>query len=126
MTDLARRLSALRRPRLLIRAARFGLAEYDRSRDLRRLLRVPVAPGPLRALAILIDEEARLDGARQAGDPAYRPGRHVEMLIALMGEARLLPRPQPDQAKASGISALRRATNASNPSRMPASSAGGS
>ncbi len=30
-------LSRLRRPKLLIRAARFGLADYNRERDLRRV-----------------------------------------------------------------------------------------
>jgi len=93
MTDFPALLAELRRPRLLIRAARFGLAEYNRDRDLRRLMRVSEAPSPARALAGLIAEEARLDEIRRAGDAAYSVARHVDVLIALMGEARLLPRP---------------------------------
>ncbi|MBK5945511.1 hypothetical protein CCR83_03355 [Rhodobacter veldkampii DSM 11550] len=91
MTDLARRLTELRRPRLLIRAARLGLGEYDRARDLRRLLRLPVAPATPRALAGLLAEEAALEETRRAGAAGYSLARHIDILIAVMGEARLLP-----------------------------------
>ena len=85
-------LSRLRRPKLLIRAARFGLADYDRDRDLRRLMRTPAAPAPRQAMPGLIEEEARLEDIRKSGGAAYSPARHVEVLIALMAEARLWPR----------------------------------
>lgn len=85
-------LSRLRRPKLLVRAARFGLADYSRERDLRRLMRAPTAPSPTVAVARLIEEEARLEEVRTLGGAAYSPARHVEVLIALMAEARLLPR----------------------------------
>ena len=124
MPDLRQTLRALRRPRLLIRAARFGLAEYDRPRDLRRLLRRTTTPTPSRALAILLDYEAMVDELRRSGDVTYSPARHIELLVAIMGEARLLPRPAADQVKASGISDLRRATYSSSASRVPGSSAG--
>ena len=39
MTDFATMLSALRRPKILIRAARCGVVDYRRDRDLKRLLR---------------------------------------------------------------------------------------
>ena len=38
MTDLRSLLASLQRPRLLIRAARHGLVDYRRDRDLRRLI----------------------------------------------------------------------------------------
>jgi len=85
-------LRRLRRPKLLIRAARFGLADYDRERDLRRLMHAPAAPAPGRAVTRLIEAEARLEDIRKSGGAAYSPARHVEILIALMAEARLLPR----------------------------------
>ena len=85
-------LSRLRRPKLLIRAARFGLADYNRERDLRRLMHAPAAPAPTKAVPRLIEEEARLEDIRKSGGAAYSPARHVEVLIALMAEARLLPR----------------------------------
>lgn len=91
MTHLNTALSALRRPRLLIRAARFGLTEYNRDRDLRRLIRSDSVPSPVKALGWLLEEEARLDDTRRAQDAGYSPARHIEVLIALMAEARLLP-----------------------------------
>lgn len=94
MTDLNELISALRRPRLLIRAARFGQRDYNRRRDLRRLLAAPVAPGPEAALRVLIAEEERLEEARREGAAAYSLMRHIEVLIAMMAEARLLP-PRP-------------------------------
>ena len=38
MSDFRQMLAEIRRPRLLIRAARFGMTEYNRDRDLKRLL----------------------------------------------------------------------------------------
>lgn len=90
MFDTMEKLHALRRPKLLIRAARHGCLEYNRKRDLRRLLRSDPLPAPLRALSRLMDLEADLEDTRQQGDNAYSVTRHVEVLIALMGEARLL------------------------------------
>lgn len=90
MTDFRTSLRNLRRPRLLIRAARFGLADYRRERDLRRLLSQPL-PGPAAALPQLLDAERALEDCRRAGDAGYNLSRHVALLIALMGEARLLP-----------------------------------
>ena len=69
-----------------------GLAQQPRDRDLRRLMRAPAAPAPRNAVPRLIEEEARLEHIRKEGGAAYSPARHVEVLIALMAEARLLPR----------------------------------
>ncbi len=86
-------LSRIRRPRLLVRAARFGLEEYNRSRDLRRLMQCSEAPTPERAFSRLIDEEARIEENRRKGDATYSISTHVDVLIALMAEANLLRRP---------------------------------
>ncbi len=91
MTDAATLLSSLRRPRLLIRAARFGVNDYNRNRDLKRLMKISVPPSPAKAIPALIEEEAQLEETRQSGSATYNVIRHVEVLIALMGEARLLP-----------------------------------
>ncbi|MES2667287.1 MAG: DUF6477 family protein [Pseudomonadota bacterium] len=90
MSDFRAVLSELRRPRLLMRAARFGMEEYRRDRDLRRLIDGTVQPE--RAVPRLMCEEARLEDIRQRGDATYSVARHIEVLIALMAEARLLPR----------------------------------
>ena len=92
MTDLLSLVSDLRRPKLLIRAARAGLCDYNRNRDLKRLMRVSSPPSPDRAVTALMAEEERLDDTRRQGDANYSLTRHIEILIAMMAEARLLPR----------------------------------
>lgn len=90
MTDLMGILKNLHRPRLLIRAARFGVPDYSRKRDLRRLIKSTIPPTPGRAIIKLIDEERLLEDKRKSGDATYSIARHVSILIALMAEARLL------------------------------------
>ena len=92
MTDFIERLTKLHRPRLLIRAARFGMNDYNRNRDLKRLIRQAPAPSPALALERLLAEEARLEETRLSGDACYSVARHVDLLIAVLSEARLLPR----------------------------------
>lgn len=88
-------ISGLKRPRLLVRAARFGLDEYDRAQRLPRLLDLPVAPGTGEAIMMLLEMEAELDIARRSTSPDYAASRHVDVLIALMGEARALRHMRP-------------------------------
>lgn len=93
MTHAAAILKTLRRPKLLVRAARIGLAEYDRSRDLRRVLPAVARAQGGAALDALIEAESEMEQTRSRGDLKYSVGRHVELLIALMAEARLTQRP---------------------------------
>ncbi len=90
MTDFLQILKQLHRPRMLIRAANFGLQEYNRDRDLKRVMKTASAPPPARAVNSLMTEEAELEENRQKGGADYSVSRHVEVLIALMAEARLL------------------------------------
>ena len=92
MTDFRTLLADLRRPRLLIRAARFGVADYKRERDLRRLINATNRSTPEAAIPQLISAEEQMEETRRAGDAAYSVSRHIEVLIALIAEARLLPR----------------------------------
>lgn len=94
MTDLLTLLQNLRRPRLLIRAARLGVEEYRRDQFLGRLLGLgaPRRSGPV--LMRLIEMEAEINAARIAESAGYSIARHVEVLIAMMGEARLLRAPK--------------------------------
>jgi len=89
MTDPLTHIETLRRPRLLIRAARHGLANYSRERTLARVLTSPqkTADG---VLTDLMHTEAEIEVTRTNGDMAYSVSRHLEVLIALMGEARLM------------------------------------
>ncbi|GHC44307.1 DUF6477 family protein [Neogemmobacter tilapiae] len=93
MTDLHKILETLRRPGLLMRAARFGLPDYRRDRDLRRLLPGQANTSPEKLVPRLLSEEEILEQSRQSGDLSYSISRHIEVLIALISEARLLPRP---------------------------------
>lgn len=84
-----------RRPRLLLRAARFGLGEYDRQRDLKRVLRLPAAPRVSPAtVRTLMEMEREFEEQRtrppQAAGDTWRAARHVEVLICLIAESRLL------------------------------------
>ena len=99
MLDLLGRLSALHRPRLLIRAARIGARDYRRDRHLPRLLGFGNLPKTPLAVLQLIELEQPMDQRRRDGDPGYSLTRHIEVLIALMGEAQLLShnRPNKDQ-----------------------------
>lgn len=92
MTDLLTAIASLRRPRILVRAARSGLGDYDRPRDLRRLIRDGDLPGPDAALRRLLAEEDRLEETRRSGDASYSMTRHIEVMIAMMAESTALPR----------------------------------
>ena len=90
MNDPLRTLETLRRPRLLIRAARIGAEDYRRNAHLHRVLGATCLPRSTQALQRLIDLEADLDMGRRDGSASYSISRHIEVLIAMMGEARLL------------------------------------
>ena len=89
MTDIMSLLKSLKRPRILIRAARFGIYNYSRNRDLRRILKTASVPSPGPAIVKLMSEESLLESKRKAGDRSYKISQHVLVMIALMGEARL-------------------------------------
>ncbi|MGR3756248.1 MAG: DUF6477 family protein [Tranquillimonas sp.] len=95
MTDILRTVSALRRPRLLVRAARFALDAYDRQRDLARVLGEAALPGRAAVLEALCDSEAAHETARRSRATAYDAALHVEVLAAIMAEARHLPPREP-------------------------------
>ncbi len=77
----------LSRPKILVHTARIGARHYRRERDL------PAAvPGllnqPVRTIVPrLIDVEARCEEERLAHSAAYRPGKHVQVLAALLAES---------------------------------------
>lgn len=90
MQDMLDLLTTLRRPHLLIRAARIGAQDYRRGTHLRRHLGYGPLPQSAPALHQLVEIEAALDQQRRRSDAGYSPVRHVEILIAMMGEARIL------------------------------------
>ncbi|WP_272004282.1 DUF6477 family protein [Roseovarius sp. ZX-A-9] len=90
MKDTLNTLATLRRPRILIRAARIGAAEYRRDAHLRRHLGYGPLPRPEAALGALVKMEAALETQRRQDSAGYVASRHVDILIAMMGEARIL------------------------------------
>ncbi|MEM1430082.1 MAG: DUF6477 family protein [Pseudomonadota bacterium] len=90
MTSLLETLTKINRPRLLVRAARYGLQDYNRNRDLRRILRGESLPSPAHSLPRLMDLEAVQEDTRRRGDAGYSASKHLEIIIAIMAEARLI------------------------------------
>ncbi|MBE1282300.1 MAG: hypothetical protein GJ676_03215 [Rhodobacteraceae bacterium] len=95
MQDLLTMLTTLRRPRLLIRAARIGSQDYKRDRHLQRLLGYGNLPRPAAALMKLMELEREMDEARKKDEAGYSLPRHLDLLIAMMGEAQLLKAVRP-------------------------------
>lgn len=89
MQDLTSMITSLRRPRLLARAAKLGARDYDRNRHLQRVLGFGALPGSGAALIRLMELEREMEDRRCINDPAYSLIRHLDLLIALAGEAQL-------------------------------------
>lgn len=90
MQDVLGLLNALRRPRLLVRAARIGARDYCRDRHLQRVLGYGALPRPGAAIMSLIEIERVQEDMRTSDDAGYSLTRHLDVLIAMMGEANIL------------------------------------
>lgn len=90
MKDVLSILNDLRRPRLLIRAARIGAQDYRRDLHLHRVLGYGNLPRSGEALMRLIEIEGQINDSRKVAQADYSVSRHVELLTAMMGEAQLL------------------------------------
>ena len=90
MLDLQTRIANLRRPKLLVSAARFGLDRYNRNAALPRLLSGKLPERSGQAIMQLLEVEAELNEARRERAATYSCARHVEVLVALMGESAIL------------------------------------
>ncbi len=90
MLDLHSRLRRLTRPALLTRAARMGVDHYRRDWQLPRLLNRADVPRPAEAVMRLLMLEEELNTARQTRAAEYSFDKHIDVLIALMCEARTL------------------------------------
>ena len=103
MQDIHSLLAAMHRPRLLMRAARIGAQDYRRAGHLPRLLGYGTLPRHGPALMRLIDIEGELERQRASNEASYSLISHVDVLIAILGEARALrdaqTTPQPGTVK---------------------------
>lgn len=90
MQDIHSILNSLRRPRLLMRAARIGADSYRRSVHLPRHLGYGPLPRQGAAIMRLLEIESDLNMQRQDKDAGYSLLRHVDIMIAIVGEARIM------------------------------------
>ena len=95
MQDVLTILQQLQRPKLLMRAARIGAMDYRRTAHLPRLLGYGQIPKHSEAIFRLIEIEGDLNALRKAGESAYNLLRHIDVMIAIVGEARDLRASQP-------------------------------
>ncbi len=95
MQDALTILHKLRRPKMLMRAAQIGVAEYKRVAHLLRLLGYGRMPKQSEAILKLIEIEKNLKELRKARESADNLLRHIDVMIAIVGEARDLRASQP-------------------------------
>lgn len=98
MQDILSMLAALRRPRLLMRAARIGAEDYRRTVQLPRLLGCGQVPRHGAALLRLVEIEQDLNKQRIENEAAYNLLRHIDVMIAIVGESRIMRAAQPTTA----------------------------
>jgi hypothetical protein len=90
LKDLFSYINDLRRPKLLVRAARHGVESYNRRPHLGRYLASEPLPNPGSALMQLFEIEREMNDARLAKSGTYAPARHIDVLVAIMAEAQTL------------------------------------
>ena len=90
MQDVLGMMDRLTRPKLLIRAARLGADDYKREAHLPRVLGYGQVPRAAEALLKLMQQEAALNDLRKTQHAGYSLPRHLDLLIAMVGEARIL------------------------------------
>lgn len=84
--DFETATGTLLRPALLAKAARYGAAMYRRRRDLNGAVPGLLGRPAREIVARLGDAEAACEKMRLRHAPGYRPGRHVQILSALLAE----------------------------------------
>lgn len=89
MKDINSHINHLRRPALLVRAAKHGVDFYDRNTHLRKYIAQDPYPGPGAVLMKLFEIEREQNDARREKRGDYAPSEHVDVLVAIMGEAQL-------------------------------------
>ncbi len=95
------------RPKLLIETARIGARLYRRERDLPGAIPGLSATARGQIVTRLRDAEWHCEELRRGRSPAYRPGKHVQILSALIAEADQGADQEARQTKASGSDDLR-------------------
>ena len=94
------------RPRILVTTAQYGAQRYRRRRDLPGAVSGLLSRPEDQIIPRLTEAEEACEEARRARSAAYRPGKHVQILAALLAEEAAAGA----QANASGSEAFRSAT----------------
>ena len=88
MTDpLITRLENAKRPKLLMRAAKYACSYYRRETDLDRLLGAERTHSQTDIVERLLDKENDLNDKRHLNDASYVVTDHVNCLAALISES---------------------------------------
>lgn len=90
MEDVLTQITRLKRPTLLVCTARHGIEDYNRLIHLRRLLKTDNLPSPGKAVVKLMDLQIILNDQGVDKRAEYSVARHIELIVALMCEARIL------------------------------------
>jgi len=89
MQDISSYINDLKRPKLLVNAARHGTDSYNRNIHLGRYIEIVPLPGPGAALMQLFEIEREMNAARREKRGSYAPSNHIDVLVAIMAEAQL-------------------------------------
>ncbi|MCF6305475.1 MAG: DUF6477 family protein [Rhodobacteraceae bacterium] len=81
-------LAGLRRPGILIESARIGVKHYQREKALNRLFKTNRPNAKTALVSALKAREQDIENLRQLGDGTYRAQHHVQVMTALIAEAR--------------------------------------
>lgn len=101
MSGFRKKLAAVKRPKILIRAAEIASLTYVRSRDLSAILGFSHSLSTTLIILQLFDLEEVTNGKRLQEDASYDPKKHVQILSALLAEVNFLHEEE-DQTKLSG------------------------
>lgn len=87
MREISNSLLHLKRPNILVRAARVALNNFQRDATLTRIFGyVPAGPSQ-DLISDLIEREGQINTQRKSGDVTYNIARHITVLTALISEA---------------------------------------
>lgn len=87
MSFMCPQLTALKRPKILVEAARHGATLYKRKTHLRKIIGGRYCRNHEQLLDALSQHEFALDQDRRAQIETYSVRRHIEVLSALLAES---------------------------------------
>ncbi len=88
MTTRTSALTGMRRSKILVESARIGIKHYRREKALKLLFKTNRPCTKTAMVLALQAQEQDIEQLRQNGDGNYRAQRHVQVMTALIAEAR--------------------------------------